>query len=183
VEVEQIYDKFKIRIAGIADGNCRFSIDCNKTFFELSKLLMLHDGIVHVRIEMEKLDKMLNLAFHFEGKVIADCDRCLAPVTLKIEFDTNLIVKLVAHPNEDECKVNEDDEIWLVDENSYELDLFHYIYESLLLILPQKIVHPDDKDGHSTCNPEMLEKLAQCSPAHHQEIDPRWEPLKNLKLN
>jgi uncharacterized metal-binding protein YceD (DUF177 family) len=183
VEAKQIYDKFKIRIAGITTGNYRFSIDCDKTFFEVSKLSMLHDGVVYVRIEMEKLDKMLNFAFQFEGNVIADCDRCLAPVTLKMEFGTRLIVKLVARPNENERTDNKDDEVWLVDENSYELDLFHYIYESLLLVLPQKIVHPDDEDGYSTCNPEMLEKLRQCSPAHHQKIDPRWEALKNLNLN
>ena len=183
MEIKQIHDKFKIRIAGIAVGNHRFSIDCDKTFFEISELSMLHDGVVHVRVEMEKLDKMLNFAFKFEGKVTADCDRCLAPVALKIDFDTNLVVKLIAQPNEKECKANEDDDIWLVDENSYELDFFHYIYEALLLALPQKIVHLDDKNGNSTCNPEMLAKLAQCSPAHHQEIDPRWDALKKLNLN
>jgi uncharacterized metal-binding protein YceD (DUF177 family) len=181
VETRQIHDKFKIRIAGITTGNSMFSMDCDKAFFEVSRLSILHDGVIHVRIKMEKMEKMLNFMFQFEGKAIANCDRCLEPITLKIDFNTTLIVKLVNNKNE-EHKPNEDDDLWFIDENSYELDFFHYIYESLLLALPQKIVHPDDENGNSACNPEMLEKLTQNSSSHNQEIDPRWEALKNLKL-
>ncbi|MDR1345924.1 MAG: DUF177 domain-containing protein [Bacteroidales bacterium] len=181
METRQIHDKFKIRIAGIAAGSFTFSMDCDKAFFEVSGLSILHDGVIHVRIKMEKMEKMLNFAFQFEGKATANCDRCLEPVTLKIDFNTTLIVTLVNNKN-GKHKANENDDIWFIDENSYELDFFHYIYESLLLALPQKIVHPDDENGNSACNPEMLEKLTQCSPSHNQEIDPRWETLKKLKL-
>jgi uncharacterized metal-binding protein YceD (DUF177 family) len=182
MEIRQIHDGFKIRIAGITIGSSTFSIDCGKSFFETSGLSILHDGDIHVRIKMEKVEKMLNFTFRFKGTAIASCDRCLEPVTLKIDFNTNLIVKLVANIRDKERKSNEDNDMWIMEENSYELDFFHYIYESLLLALPQKIVHPDDRNGNSTCNPEMLEKLAQCSSSHNQEIDPRWEALKNLEL-
>jgi uncharacterized metal-binding protein YceD (DUF177 family) len=75
----------------------------------------------------------------------------------------------------------EDDDIWMINENDSELDLFHFIYESILLALPQQIIHPDI-DGKPSCNPEMIKILEDLS-NKKPETDPRWEALKNIKLD
>ena len=174
-------DDYKIRIAGVEIGTYSYSMVCDKAFFELSEISELEDGLLNLQIEMDKSEKMLDLKFHFAGEVVAPCDRCLDPVTIPMDFDEQLIVNLVPEVEED---FENDENIWMVDENIYELDLFHFIYETIRLALPHRIVHPDDENGNSTCNPEVLKKLESLSQSEKpQEIDERWAALKDLKLD
>ena len=55
---------------------------------------------------------------------MAECDRCLAPVTLPMNFDERLLVKLVSENYRSEEE--QEDEIWMMDENTYEIDLFPF---------------------------------------------------------
>lgn len=185
MENKQISDQFKLRLSGVAEGTYSFSAVCDDSFFELAEISELQGGQLLLQIEMEKSEKMVDLHFHFSGNVVAPCDRCLLPVTLQLDFQDRLLVKLV--PEVEEGENEDDDDIWVVDENIYELDVFHYVYESILLALPHRIVHEDDANGNSTCDPEVLRKLDELSANHNQQnnvdTDPRWDALKNLKLD
>ena len=184
MEERQLRNEFKIRISGIELGKHCFSIDCNKEFFELAGIEQLEDGHLNLRIEMEKSEKMVDFLCHFEGNVVAECDRCLAPVTLPMNFDERLLVKLVSENYHSEEE--QDDEIWMMDENTYEIDLFHFVYESIVLALPIRIVHEDDADGNPTCDPEVMRRLDEMNTENidnEQETDPRWDALKNIKLD
>jgi uncharacterized metal-binding protein YceD (DUF177 family) len=174
-------DEYKIRIAGVEIGTYSYSMVCDKAFFELSEISELEDGLLNLQIEMDKSEKMLDLKFHFAGEVTAPCDRCLDPVNIPMDFTEQLIVNLVPEVEDD---FENDENIWMVDENIYELDLFHFIYETICLALPHRIVHPDDENGNSTCNPEVLKKLESMSQTEKpREIDERWAALKDLKLD
>lgn len=179
VELEEKQKEYELRIAGLDLGNHRFSMLCDKTFFELSELEPIQDGEVNVLIEMEKSEKMMDLKFHFTGKMTAPCDRCLDPVHLKVDFHEHLIINMV--PTMEETSIDSDDNVWTINENDAEINLFHFIYESLMLSIPQQIVHPE-KDGKPSCNPEMLRILEDLS-NKKPEMDPRWEALKNIKLD
>lgn len=179
VKIDPKKEEFSLRIAGVELGKHSFSIDCDNRFFELAEIPDLQEGLLKLQIEMEILEKMITLDFHFNGYVMLPCDRCLDLVKVDLDFDEHLLVKLV--PLLDE--IQEDDDMWLVNENEYELDLFHYVYEAITLALPIRVVHEDDENGNSTCNPEILKKLEELSNAEPKEteIDPRWEALKNIK--
>lgn len=169
-------DEFRLRIAGISLGNHKFSITCDELFFEISNISELQGGCLQLQIDMENQEKMLNLHFHIQGNVVAPCDRCLDPVEIPLEFTEQLVVKLVEQPDE---SLNEDN-LWFIDENEYALDVFHFVYEIIRLALPIKITHPDDEQGNSTCNPEILKILENLS-LKESQIDPRWEALKQIK--
>lgn len=173
-------EEFKLRISGVELGKHSFSIDCNNTFFELAEIPDLHEGALKLRIEMENFEKMILLDFHFDGNVVLPCDRCLDPVQVDLKFDQHLVVKLVPMVTEEDESA-EDDDMWVIDENTYELDVFHYVYESITLAIPSRVVHPEDKSGKPTCNPEILKKLEELSQRENDDIDPRWEALKKLK--
>ena len=130
---------------------------------------------------MDISDKIITLEFHFKGYVILPCDRCMEPVKLGLDFTDHLVVKLMPWIDEPE----EEDNLWVVNENTYELDLFHFVYESISLALPTQILHPEDENGNSTCNPEILKKLEELTPHENsmEDIDPRLEALKNIKLS
>ena len=179
VKSKEKREEFKLRISGIESGKHLFSINCDNAFFELAEIPNLQEGLVKLQIEMDVSDKIITLDFHFKGYVVLPCDRCLDPVNVDLDFEEHLLVKLMPWIEETE----EEDGMWMIDENTYELDLFHFVYESIALSLPSQILHPDDENGHPTCDPEILKKLEELTPHEKDtdEIDPRWEALKNIK--
>lgn len=181
VKSNQKQEEFKLRIAGMELGKYSYSIDCDKSFFELAEIPDVQDGNVDLRIEMEILEKMILIDLHFKGEVILPCNRCLEPVAIPLDFSEHLVVKLIPLITEKQ----EEDNLWMINENEYELDLFHFVYETLTLALPIQVLHPDDENGNSTCNPLIMKKLEELSREDNQQkntIDPRWEALKNIKM-
>lgn len=182
MDTKELQEQFKIRLSGVEEGTYCYSIKCNKEFFELAEISDVRDGDVDLQVEMKKTDKLVELNCHFEGLVTAPCDRCLLPVNIPLDFDERLIVKLV--PVVEEGENDDDDDIWVMDENTYELNIFHFVYESIFLALPHRIVHEDDENGNPTCDPEVMRKLEELeNESHEKETDPRWDALKNLKLD
>ena len=107
------------------------------------------------------------------------CDRCLDEYSQPINFEGKLYVKFT----EKEDDLAED--VICLSPADHELDISHYIYESINLSIPLKRVHPEDENGNVTCNPEMLEKLNnyKVEDSAEDDIDPRWEELRNLMEN
>lgn len=181
---KQIREQFRLRLSGVEDGTYSFSISCNNEFFELAKISNIEDGDLKLQVEMSKTEKLVDVRCHFEGFVVAPCDRCLLPVTLPMDMDERLIVKLV--PSVEEGENDDDDDIWVMDENTYELDIFQFVYESIFLAMPISVMHEDDENGNSTCDPTVLKKLEELSKKEEnksEETDPRWDALKNLKFD
>jgi uncharacterized protein len=176
--------EFKLRLAGVANGKHSFSIICDKSFFDSNELSDILDGSVNLQILMDKSDKMLKIDFHFKGELIAECARCLDPVSYPVHFESSLLVNLVQQVEEG---FENDDDIWMIQEKEYELDVYQYVYETIVLSLPSQIIHPDDDNGDSTCNHEFLKTLAAYTvdetALKQKEIDPRWDALKNIKLD
>jgi uncharacterized metal-binding protein YceD (DUF177 family) len=176
-------DDFVLRLSGVELGSRKYSMICDKSFFELTGLNEIEEGCINVLIETEKSAKTMALQFHFNGEVTVVCDRCLELFTLPLEFDDFLIVNFVSHIDE---SFQNDENIWQIHEKAYELDLTHFLYESIELALPTQLLHPEDENGNPICNPNMLEKLAELAPntnAHHDtETDPRWDVLNKLKI-
>jgi len=176
-------DDFVLRLSGIELGNHKYTMTCDKAFFELTGLAEIEDGSVKVQIEMEKDAKMLSLQFQFSGEVTVLCDRCLDFLTLPLSFTDFLVVNFVSQL--DESFENEDN-IWQIHEKAHELELTHFLYEAIELALPTQRIHFNDENGKTTCNPEMLKKLAELAPKQEEqqntETDPRWDALKELRI-
>ena len=76
-----------------------------------------------------------------------------------------------------------DPDIITIPADEHELDIKQYLYEFIHLALPIQRVHPEDKTGKSSCNPDMLQKLNQHIINDEKENDPRWDELKKLINN
>ena len=73
------------------------------------------------------------------------------------------------------------DEILILSEGSYQIDVSHYFYEMVVLALPHKRIHPRVEDG--TLKSEIVEKLKALEPKETHlkgSEDPRWNKLKDL---
>jgi uncharacterized metal-binding protein YceD (DUF177 family) len=76
-----------------------------------------------------------------------------------------------------------DPEVVILPHDENELDLKQYLYEFIHLALPIRKTHPDNADGGTSCDPEMIEKLREHLVDERHSDDPRWEDLKKLMKN
>jgi len=171
--------KYKIDFQGLSEGVHEFVFDVDNAFFESIDYSDIQEGTLKTYLVLTKKTQMLELDFKIQGFVNTVCDRCLEELKMPIDFEGQVFVKFSETEQEDT------DEVIYLFPGDYELNLSHYIYESIRLSLPLKCVHPEDKDGNSTCNPEMLKKIENLKSDTSAEdlIDPRWSELIKLKEN
>jgi uncharacterized metal-binding protein YceD (DUF177 family) len=79
---------------------------------------------------------------------------------------------------------NENEELLILPHGEHQIDITQYVYELIVLSVPQKRVHPGVKEG--TLKNEALEQLSVNSVKEVKEeikeenTDPRWDKLKQL---
>jgi uncharacterized metal-binding protein YceD (DUF177 family) len=176
--VDQL-SKYRIVYQGLSEGLHEFDFEIDDLFFDSLEYSDIKKGDLKAKVYLNKKSTFLELDFQIDGYVELICDRCLDEYKQPVNFEGKLYVKF--SEKEDELA---DDVICLLP-TDHELDISHYIYESINLSIPLKRVHPDDEEGNVTCNPEMLEKLENYKTGEpaDDDIDPRWEDLRNLKAN
>ncbi|MBN1198950.1 MAG: DUF177 domain-containing protein [Bacteroidales bacterium] len=166
-------NSFIIPFRGLKPGIHRYDLQIDETFFEQFKQGEIHEGVISVHIDMEKEERMLLFQFTINGQVILPCDRCNEPIEIPIIGNERLIVKFGEEFSE------LDEEIQVIPESETFFDVSPFLYEYIHLLLPLKRVHPEDAQGNSTCNPDMLARLNQFLQQRSQ--DPRWEKLKEVR--
>ena len=94
--------------------------------------------------------------------------------TLKFETDYSVVVKFKDN------LVSSDDKVVFLPAGSHSLDVSRMIYESIILAVPQKKVHPGIENG--SLKSEIAEKLEELKPKKNfkEKTDPRWDKLKDL---
>jgi uncharacterized metal-binding protein YceD (DUF177 family) len=105
------------------------------------------------------------------------CDSTGEPFDLPIKGKINLVVKFGEEFN------NDNEELLILPHSEHQLDVKQYIYEMIVLSVPQKKVHPGVKDGSlKTPALEKLKSLSVGEPKEEKksETDPRWDQLKKL---
>jgi uncharacterized metal-binding protein YceD (DUF177 family) len=171
-----------IQFAGLGLGKHDYEFEVKDEFFDDLDYSEIKQGSVAVKLELLKQSQMMVLEFNIGGTVKAECDLCTGEFDLGIDGQYRLIVKVGGHETGDE-----DDDIITIAANEHELDISQYIYEYIILSLPIKRVHPADDKGNSTCDKEVLKKLenflVEEEKEEEEKTDPRWNGLKNIKLN
>lgn len=165
---------FVIPFRGLNPGDHRYNWEIDKTFFDAIENPEIEDCKLNIDLELEKQDRMIVLRFNIEGTVITLCDRCLEKLTLPVELNETLFIKFGSERKE------ESEDVLIIPDSEYQVDISKHINEYVTLSLPMKKVHPEDQTGKTGCNEETIKKLQEFS--RKKTIDPRWEKLKNLKI-
>ncbi|MGB2434822.1 MAG: YceD family protein, partial [Flavobacteriaceae bacterium] len=166
---------FLIPFIGLKDGLHRFDFKIDNKFFEGFDFLDFQNAHIQVSLIFEKKTTLLELNFSAKGQVTVPCDITTEPFKLPIDTAFKLVVKFGSVENDD------DDEILILPHGSHEIQIAQYIYEMIVLSVPQKKVHPGIAEG--TLKSEILEKLKDLQPQEKpisDETDPRWDKLKDL---
>ena len=110
------------------------------------------------------------------GTINVDCDLTNEPYDQAISSDLHLVVKFGEEYND------EDDEILIIPHGEHQFNIAQYVFEMLVLGMPQKRIHPGVADG--TLKSEMLDRLEELQPKeqnnNEENTDPRWDGLKKF---
>lgn len=181
------FKEYIIPFVGLKVGKHQFDYEIDKAFFELFGFDEFNDIDVKVNLLFEKKTTMLELTFEVEGTVNVDCDITMESYDEEIFNELHLIVKFGDAYEE----INE--ELLVLPHGEFQLEIQQYIYEAIVLAMPLKRVHPGVEDG--TLDSKILQKLEELTPSlgeaddteennteenPDQEIDPRWNKLKDL---
>lgn len=165
--------EFDLQFTGLKLGEHDYHFEITDTFFQAFEIGEIEVGNFEVGVLLEKKENMLQLFIEAEGKVEMSCDRCGDPLSIPVKGNREQIIKF------GDGDYEQTDEIDVIPETSYQVNVARYIYELIMLHLPARKVHgPDD------CNQEVLDKMEDYLPAgeeEEKEVDPRWAALSGLK--
>ena len=172
------FKEFDIQFIGLKIGKHDYKFGINYKFFEHFEYKEFND--VNVKIVLSLVKKSTFLEFNFEasGTVNVNCDLTNESYDELLEANFDLVVNFGDEYND------ENEQILILPHAEYEINVAHYIYELIVLSLPQKRVHPGVKDG--TLDSDILKKLEDLSPKSlknntpKKDTDPRWDSLKKL---
>lgn len=167
------------------EDSCQHEYALTNQFFTDINAPEIQKGNLKVSLSVKESMGIYILNFHIEGNVVVSCDRCLDDLTLPVNTDETLKVKLGS-------EYADDDEIVIVPEEEGYINIAWFIYEFVALSLPMKHVHAPGE-----CNQAMAEALSrhlatnvteeEDYPADEEEgsgeIDPRWNELKKILDN
>jgi len=168
---------YNVAFKGLSQGKHIFDYEVDDKFFHEFKGGLVDEGKVNVRLTLEKQSALMVLWFDLKGTIKVQCDRCLEMYDQPIESQDRIFVKF------GEKEFNEGDDVIWVSTNDYQLNMAQLIYEYIGLAIPIKRIHPDDENGNSTCDPEMIEKLSKYVIEEDEQPNSVWDDLKKLLDN
>tara|TARA_R110002096_G_scaffold386418_2_gene580426 strand:+ start:146826 stop:147356 length:531 start_codon:yes stop_codon:yes gene_type:complete len=168
---------FNIKFTGLKLGTHEFDFELDKSFFDHFEFSDFEDANLKLKLLLEKKNNSLELDFKLSGTVLVPCDISNELFDLALENEISLLVKFGEEFND------ENEEILILPFDSHYVDISQIAYELAVLTVPLKKIHPDVLSGKK--GGDILQKMESLSPeiqseAKEDEIDPRWDKLKNL---
>lgn len=171
--------EYTIPFSGLKLGIHRFDFEITKAFFEYFEYEEFNDAAVDLEVILEKKSTFLEFTLNYKGTVNVNCDLTNEP------FDQPIIGSYVFVVRFGEDFNDEAEDILIIPHGSFEVSIEQYVYESVILAVPLRRVHPGVEDG--TLKSDILDKLEELRPKISEETesedddtDPRWDSLKKL---
>ena len=173
-------NEFLIPFIGLKLGKHQFEYQINKAFFESFDYDEFESADIKVSVVFDKKNTMLELNFKHKGTIHVPCDLTNEMFDFPIKGNLKVIVQFGEEYNDD------NDELLILPHGEHEINIAQIIYEMIALSIPFRKVHPGVKDG--SLDSEALRKLNELRVEEIKEdntntednIDPRWDKLKQL---
>ena len=163
-----------IDLKALEQGVTKSEIELDDAFFAVADGAEVRKGKVIAELSIRKTENYFELSSHLSGVVIIPCTRCLDEMEQRIDTENVLTIKFGE-------EYSEEDDLVIVPEDEGILDITWFLYEYIALAIPIQHVHETGK-----CNVAMMKVLQEHSATRSsdgdEEIDPRWEKLKDLKI-
>ncbi len=171
--------EFTIPFKGLKLGKHQFEFELNNTFFEHFEYGEFNNPVIKLDVLLEKMSTLLEITLSFNGTVNVACDVTNEPFDQPLSGTYQFVVKFGEEMND------ENEDLLILPYGSYEVDIKQYVFESVVLAMPLRRIHPGVTDG--TLKSDILDKLEELSPntdheyeGEDEQNDPRWDSLKKL---
>ncbi len=168
---------YSIPLAGLKEARYTYEFKIGNDFFEAFEGSEIKSGEFTAVVVLQKCSTHLELDIVINGRAEVVCDRCLDPFFIPVSSANRLFVRQGKEWDED------DPDMITMPLDEHEIDLGQFFYEYIHLALPIKRIHPDDVNGNSTCNPDMIRKLSDHLLHGEAHANPRWDDLRKLTGN
>jgi len=145
--------RYAIPVKGLSSGKHRFEMELGDELMHAFECRDVRDVKVKASIEAERGSAMVAVAAKFTGHVTVECDRCLEDLVLPVDYAASMEVRFLS-VHTPEQQPGYDGEVMWVGAEQTEADLSAFLYESVILALPYRRVHPD-----GGCDPQMMERF------------------------
>ena len=170
--------EYVIPFVGLKLGKHKFEYQIDNAFFEIFDYNEFQNSDIRVNVVFDKKSNLFEIDFKHKGTVNVPCDLTGEDFDLPIKGKLKLIVRFGDTFN------NDNEELLILPHGEFEMDIAQYIYEMIVLSIPQRRVHPGVKDG--SLKTEALTKLKELAieekkkEEKEENTDPRWDKLKDL---
>lgn len=186
------FSAFKLPLKSLPVGSHDFDYHLDKEFFQNMENSDIRDGNIDVQTTVVNKGQYYDLTFNIKGELTLLCDRCLDEMQLPVETQYHIIVKYGPDFNDDS------DDLLEIPESDNFLNVAYMIYDTIVLEIPIKHVHPLGKcnramssllrkhraPGSLDDDAELQEELLDDDLLEESDstasTDPRWDALKNL---
>lgn len=179
--VKDVLKEYRIHFFGLAPGEHVFEYHVGQDLFErFGYRDTWSEADIHVRAKLTKGGSVMELALDFRGEITVPCDATGEIFRLPVSGNENLLVK-----QDGAAAADQDDQIIALAREETTIDIAQHVYEMIVLNIPQKRHHPDYLAGKLKPSWETPEHETPSAPEtdREQAVDPRWEKLKDIKLN
>lgn len=169
-----ILKDFNINIVGLSNNVHHFQFEVGADFFRHFGTELIEAGAFKVDLTLDKHETFIEADFKIKGTARLTCDRSLDQFDYPIETAAKIVFKY------GDGTVELDDDIVQIDRETAQLEVGQYIFEFIGLAVPMKKLHPRFEENEQ----EEDELIYTSEPENkEEEIDPRWEKLKDLNKN
>ena len=144
---------YNIQFVGLKEGKHQFDYSIDNKFFEAFNYDEFISSSIIVSLHFVKKSTLFELNFISEGFVEIPCEVSNELYHQEIDSEMLLVVKFGPEFNDD------NEEILILPHEAYEFNAAQFIYEMIVLAVPNKRVHPKILDG--TMKSEALNKLKE----------------------
>ena len=174
--------EFDIAFVGLKPGIHEFSYEVDDKFFVEFKELDIKGCNANVKVTLEKHSSFMMLKFEIIGTASVVCDRCSNPLLLDLWDEFNLVIKQVENP--EEMNNNEEDpDVFYISRTESHLHLAEWIYEFVLLSVPNQRMCGEEEIGGPQCNKEILAMLNKMKSGTVENNNPFQKGLEKFKKN
>ncbi|MBD5192209.1 MAG: DUF177 domain-containing protein [Bacteroidales bacterium] len=190
------FTEYKLMLKSMPKGVNEFVYKLGKQFFVNMENNDVRDANLTVDLAVNNTGDFYDLTFAVEGEVTVLCDRCLDDLVLPIETSYHVVVKYGENYNDSS------DELLEIPESDNYLNVAYMIYDTVMLAIPIKHVHPMGKcnramsallkkhrsganAGEDTAlEDQLIDEIDSMDSADVETpTDPRWDELKKLTDN
>lgn len=172
-----VLDRYYIDIFKLSSATHEYDFEFSEEFLQAFEESDIDKGKGTIKVILEKNESFIKMTIKINGTLQLICDRSLDEFDYPLDIERKIIFKY----GEEEQDV--DDEIIIISRDRQRINLSQYIYEFIGLEVPMKRLHPRYADDENNEDELIYTSDSEEDDDNNgdDEIDPRWNQLKDLK--